>query len=454
MKSLLIRYFPLIVLVVVGAYLRTSNLAAVTTFEWDQARDVGVMSEITQGKLTLIGPVVRGEGSFFLGPLYYYLGAFLLLLASGDPLILVIFAVVLDLLVGIAIYLMLSRKSVWQAIFATSVWMSSLYLVKIAHVPWNVSLLELWMMCMILFFNNFAKHNWARYAFFLFAGFSTHIHLSLVGMTLVFLLGSYELIKKMSRKELIFAALLLLLPLVPLIIFDLRHDFLESSLLLQFLKGGQNNRQGIFEFLGIFITKLDYTLSEFLLSSRVTWLGIIAMFIALIQVFRKKATADVKLLGGLLLATPAMLLLYRDPGFAEYYLMPMFIPLLLLLSSGIAMITLRSTVLYLGLAACALVMSFKYFDPSPVGFSLAAKTELAEYIAEFASSVDLRLEAPPGRRDGISYLLARLGVKITPTSPHLAIISETGTVISEPQGYQAQASQTFGSLQVAIFAVQ
>ena len=130
MKNI-IKYLSIILLAVLGIYLRSSNLSGLTTFEWDQARDVGVMSDIIGGKPTLIGPVVRGEGSFFLGPLYYYLGSVALALGSGNPLGLAILSLILDVSVGLITYLYLAKRSRLQGILGSTIWMISPYLIKL-----------------------------------------------------------------------------------------------------------------------------------------------------------------------------------------------------------------------------------------------------------------------------------------------------------------------------------
>ena len=87
MRSLLIKYFPTILLVLIlfiAAFFRINRIAEYMTFLGDEGRDVLVVRELLHGNLVFLGPRASA-GDFFLGPIYYYLMAPFLFLAGYNP---------------------------------------------------------------------------------------------------------------------------------------------------------------------------------------------------------------------------------------------------------------------------------------------------------------------------------------------------------------------------------
>lgn len=78
------KYWPLILLTLVGAGLRLYRLEASLQFLGDQGRDALVMYRLIKGDWPFIGPITS-VGNFYLGPLYYYLMAPFLWLSGYNP---------------------------------------------------------------------------------------------------------------------------------------------------------------------------------------------------------------------------------------------------------------------------------------------------------------------------------------------------------------------------------
>ena len=75
----------LLVVLLVGAYLRLYKISEYMTFLGDEGRDVLVVKRmIVEHKWTLLGPTAS-VGGFFLGPIYYYLMLPFLWLWKLDP---------------------------------------------------------------------------------------------------------------------------------------------------------------------------------------------------------------------------------------------------------------------------------------------------------------------------------------------------------------------------------
>src|SRR3990167_5271282 len=84
LKSQIIRNLPLILILIIAAFMRLYKIADYMTFLGDEGRDVLVVYNILHGKLTLLGPT-SSVGGFFLGPIYYYFMAPFLLLFNYNP---------------------------------------------------------------------------------------------------------------------------------------------------------------------------------------------------------------------------------------------------------------------------------------------------------------------------------------------------------------------------------
>ncbi|PIY94156.1 MAG: hypothetical protein COY68_04005 [Candidatus Levybacteria bacterium CG_4_10_14_0_8_um_filter_35_23] len=80
----LFRWFPIVSILFVSAFLRLYRIRDYMTFLGDEGRDAIVVYNILHGKLTLLGPTAS-VGGFFLGPIYYYFMAVFTFIFNYDP---------------------------------------------------------------------------------------------------------------------------------------------------------------------------------------------------------------------------------------------------------------------------------------------------------------------------------------------------------------------------------
>lgn len=446
----------LAILLGLGLALRLYNLSGLTTFEWDQARDVGVMSEILSGKPTLIGPVVRGQGSFFLGPFYYYLGALALFLSGGHPLGLSLLSVAADLFAAWLLYRIIKPQSAVAALFGTGIWIFSRYLLELSHTPWNVSLLAPWLLSVIWLYHHVTQKSstYNIYPLTFLLGLSTHIHLTAVPAAAVIALFFLPHWLKLSPRVKAISVIMCLLPLLPLILFDLRHEFLNCRLFLTFLTSSSGRAVSFASFLPVMLHKFDYTFSEAIAGIRVPYLGLASWLLSLAGLLYLSRGRERTLLLALSLLTPAWLLLYRDPDFAEYYLVVALIPLVIGLAYIFSLTWVKLKWLSLAIALSLILTQLTHYRVESQAFSLANKAALAKHAAESAALIDLRLEAPPGRRDGIEYLLEFYGADIEEGAPHIAVVTEAGQDAALIDRTDAPTSRAFGGLKLTVFKKQ
>lgn len=206
-------------------------------FHSDIARDFLVMDElITNHKLTLIGPKSGGITGVFHGPAWYYLSLPFFWLANGNPAYMGIFWFALYLVGASCIYFFLRKKfGVNIALLTITLWSSLTIL-----LPQNFlqSTPAIFFTIPVLYFisNYLENHHWQDLVIGLFClGMIIQFQMAF-GVPVLLAIGAYlfaHLIKQHYYTHLL-AFLILLLPLSTYILFDLRHQFLQTNAVWQY----------------------------------------------------------------------------------------------------------------------------------------------------------------------------------------------------------------------------
>jgi len=242
------KYFNLLFLILIlafGLWLRTYNLGNRYSFEWDQNDDAVKVMKIIEGQPTLIGPRVAGPDSFFVSPWHYYFLTPFFALGKGDP----IWAAYAAVLIGIVTvwgYFWVGKK-LWGAKEGLiSAWAGA---VAFSIVSWNVMYTPLLALAIFYLGKTYfvkQKNFLLMLALSIFAG---TVHL--VPVTLVVMVaGVFFLAKKRpSLKGVILGGMIGLLSITPLVLFDLRHDFLIVHKVVQFLTAKGEWHSGFFNLL-------------------------------------------------------------------------------------------------------------------------------------------------------------------------------------------------------------
>lgn len=229
----------LIAIIIAGVILRFINLRSGTQFEWDQAHSVAypALEIIKQHHFPLIGPRT-GIGDLRLPPLYSYLVTPVFYIFHGDPIAGAVSAALFSALtVFILFHLCQNAFGYKTAVFASLLYVTSPLVFSFERIPWNVNLLPL---SAILVY--FGLHKATEKS-------STTLGWTLIGLGWLLAVNShasaifliipvliYLIIEKKIRSRNIFLALGILgVGILPLIIFDLRHNFLIFNNLTRFL---------------------------------------------------------------------------------------------------------------------------------------------------------------------------------------------------------------------------
>lgn len=324
--NILTKNRALIVTLIIGVFLRFYKLTGFVTFLGDQGRDAIIIKRIiTLEHFPAIGPPTS-VGQVYLGPFYYYFIAPWLLLSNFNP---------IGLAVGVAffssIYLLINYLIVKElfdkkiALISTILLSFSSVLIDFSRFSWNPNLLPLFTLLTIYFVIKSLKTNkWYYFALSgTFLSFSIQLHyLSLFLIPPIGLIMGYFLINNFKNiKKIIFHFSLLIFNFLlfssPLIIFDLRHNFLNSKLFLALFQSSGtslltkfNSLFDSFYFLNLY--SFNINLNKFLV-----YLLLFFLFITFITIAKQKSHLKTLLLFFILVMLGMSL--YNGPKHPHYF---------------------------------------------------------------------------------------------------------------------------------------
>lgn len=241
-------------LIVLAIVLRFYRLADFATFLSDQGRDAIIIKRIvTLEHWPAIG-APASVGQIYLGPFYYYLMAPFLALFRLDPVGLAYGSAFLSVAGLIVAYALIKKfvdaKTALVFLFLASV---SEVNIEAARFSWNPNPLPIFAFVTLFFFFSafFRQRRWSAFLFGAFFGLTAQLHYLALLMATVFLPVALTLmIRTKARLKVIGLGLIAFagfgLASLPLIAFDLRHQFLNSrNFLTLFSQTGIAGRNGL-----------------------------------------------------------------------------------------------------------------------------------------------------------------------------------------------------------------
>ena len=204
-------------------------------FGFDQGKHwLAAKAIIVDHKFPLIGDEVGGARGFFQGPGWFYLLAVPFFLFNGNP----YGAVVLTFLLGMsAVFLsyilftpLLGFAASGLIGFFLAISPTLISSSRFAWPPYAIPPL----MVIYLYFIYRVLEKKRQYIpwIFLTIGIMAHFEIATAGtvlLTTLFLAMVYAISNRISFKNIIFSCIAFIIPLFPLIVFDLRHDFLNTK---------------------------------------------------------------------------------------------------------------------------------------------------------------------------------------------------------------------------------
>ena len=227
MSKILIKNWPILVIIILAAFLRLFKIDQYMEFLGDQGRDVVIVrSFLKEGNIFTIGPVTS-IGNMYLGPFYYYLfvvpGLILTWFNPVGP------SIIVALLGVFTVYLIYSYSKKWfgqkSAYMAAFLYAISPVIIKYSNFSWNPNIMPLFA---LLFFNFCLESNFilATIAFIICLN-SHYLSLLLVPVGGLIFIYQYYLKPKLRSpllRQLLISLIIFILSLTPQVLFDLKHN--------------------------------------------------------------------------------------------------------------------------------------------------------------------------------------------------------------------------------------
>lgn len=235
-------------------------------FGYDQGEHfLQVKKILVDRDLTLIGTEVGGGGGFFQGPGWYYLLAIPFVLSNGDPYA----GMILMFLIGLSVVLfafffarkMFDDKTAFMVSLFLAISPVIIIQSRFIWPPFPIPFLTVF----LLFFLYRVLQGKEKYLPFLTLtlGFMTHFETATAAtlfINLLIVLPVIFLKKLVSFRAVLLSIMTLGLTQLPLIIFDIKHDFLNSKGILKLIFLSSSARPPITE---IFSNRLDVFRNNF-----------------------------------------------------------------------------------------------------------------------------------------------------------------------------------------------
>ncbi len=281
-SSILPYLFPFL-MVLLFLLPRSYHLFSDLLFHRDQGlHSLSIWQIWHEGKFSLLGHPSDVDGLFH-APIYYWLMLPAYALSGGDPAVASLFQIGLEALSLPFLFIALKRLFNSKTAHLTLILYTFSYGL-ICYSRWLVNVTPILALTnFLLFFLSFKKQNQKTlFVSALLVGVITQCNAAIGVFRFPFLLWLYLRPFKFSKLIVLFFAFLL--PAFPLLVFELRHDFVLSNALFGFSAGGQGLGlpfKTLISNSGIFFTEMSH-----LISYPFFWPAIIVFLLGLFQVRR------------------------------------------------------------------------------------------------------------------------------------------------------------------------
>lgn len=324
--NILSKNWLLVGTLLIGIFLRFYRLTGFITFLGDQGRDAIIVKRIIGLEHFPAIGAPTSIGQVYLGPFYYYFIAPWLFFFNSQPIGLAFGVAVFSSLYLLINYLIIKELFDKKVALISTIFLSfSAVLIDFSRFSWNPNLLPLFTLLTVYFvIKSLQTNKWYYFALSgAFLSFCIQLHyLALFIIPPIGLIMGYFFIENFKKTKKIivnFSTFIFnfLLFSSPLIIFDLRHQFLNSKLFLALFKSSGttlmskfNSFFDSFYFLNVYSLNID--LNRFLV-----YLFLFFLFLAYVSLIKKSSNLKTFLLFFLL--TMIGMSFYNGPKHPHYF---------------------------------------------------------------------------------------------------------------------------------------
>lgn len=252
-------------------------------FNMDNARDmVDVREMVVLGKLRLTGPTSAIEG-FFNGPAWYYLLAAPFIISGGDPYGSIILQIILWAIGGFFLMRLAGRWSEWLIGPVGAIWVASNYVVLANLYAFNPNPVILLTPLFIYLLFEYLEKGKVLFGIlsFILAGLFFNFEMNFGVFTPAIILVNILLTKKfklLRSKGFWLGVAAFILTLLPQILFDIKHQFIMSKSLVNFLTEGSGLDFNFAERVQIISESFFNTISATFMNHKIFSLIILGLF--------------------------------------------------------------------------------------------------------------------------------------------------------------------------------
>ncbi len=413
-KKNLIFFVSGIIIFAVFLFFRSYNLPGRVGFGWDQERDAVAAANILAGKLTLLGPRVQGLAGFFLPPYFFYIIAPFYKLFALSPYATTGFIVFWAILSFTVSYFVISKIfDKKTALFFLALWAVNPLSVSIDSIAWNPVVIPLLFILLIYLIYLYFKDQKVKYLLLigLIFGLGASFHLQFIFISPIFIPLLMDIFKDRKFKSLIYFIIGSILPFFPILVFDLRHNFLNLIGVINFIKSGSGELNRVLPVWDNVSSFMVGALPSKILGPAIYLFVTIGLFVTAVKL---KDKVQSKILSGFgfvwLLSLPLFYLLIKNPS--EYYFNYLLVPALIFLS-----VVLRNWKRF-GIIALVALLIYFIFPAEPllhdVALSLREKDQsvyLLSRITKDSSPFNISFDVPFNEDAGFRYYLNYYKVK-------------------------------------------
>jgi 4-amino-4-deoxy-L-arabinose transferase-like glycosyltransferase len=290
----------IVLITLLAFFLRFYRITDYMTFLGDEGRDAIVwLRMIRDHKLTLIGPTTS-IGNMYLGPLYYYLMLPFYVIFGSNP---------VGAAMGVALFSVMTVILIWYfgkiwlneriGLIAAFFYAISPLVLQYSRSSWNPNVMPFFALITIWGIWQFWQKNNYLWIGLIGISLSFAVQSHYLGLLLLPVIGIFWLVKLLDliakklliRKFLFFTfmggLIFLILSVLPLVWFDLRHNFINYNAFLNFFTQRQTTvNLKIYKAFPLIFPLGDTLITRLLVINQTILGGILAIILALVLVWK------------------------------------------------------------------------------------------------------------------------------------------------------------------------
>ena len=250
---------PLFIVFLLFMFFRFANIGNRISFGWDQEQySTQVRQLIVDHKPVLLGPRTTNDRGFFLAPYFTYLITPFFLLTGLHPYAIGIFLIFFNILFFVgSIYILSNLFSKKTALLFLLLWSINPIITRYDSVAWWPIFIPFGALVIFFLLKKISDANNLSHWIILgiTSGILMNMHIQFAFIFLfvfLFIFFSRSPSFKKPRNIILFLVAFLFM-FLPLFVFDIRHDFINSKLIINFLSKGIGDREpNFFAWLPVF----------------------------------------------------------------------------------------------------------------------------------------------------------------------------------------------------------